>query len=243
MKRLMTTLICSTAVTGALLIAQSSFAQPSIQAEPTQVPATFSKIYVPVGFDSNDNVQFVGEGIFNNSCFRPAPTTLAVDPATKTIKVGAVAYRYNGICLQVLLPFSRVVDVGILAAGTWQIVGVDGKRLGQIKVAPTLTADPDDYLYAPVSQAYVRQTRASESLILNGTFPNSCMSMQEVRVNVTDDVVIVQPIAQMIDKSACKGGPKIFTHIVNLPLIKAGRYLLHVRSMNGAAVNSLVDLQ
>jgi len=231
----------------ALLAANLVFAAPVTKAEPTTEAVTFSKIYVPLGFDSNDNVQFVGEGVFSNSCYRPATVTTNVDVATKTIKVSPVAYKYAGLCLQVILPYHRVVDVGVLPAGTWQVVQVDGKAIGQIKVAPALTADPDDYLYAPISQAYVHETNGKEELMLNGNFPNSCMSMKEVKFDVQDDVIVVQPIAQMSTDAACQGagrGPAVpFTQVVQLGSIKAGRYLLHVRSMNAQAINTLIDIQ
>lgn len=222
--------------------AAQSFAQTNVKSEPSQVGVTFSKIYVPVGFDSNDHVQFVGEGTFKNSCYRPAATTVAVDNASKTIKVGPVAYEYNGLCLQVILPFERVVDVGVLPAGLWQVVLTDGKKLGEIEVKPTLSPEPDDFLYAPISQAYVRQSGSRTNLYLNGSFPNECMSIQDVKITITEDAIMVQPIAVMAE-GACTGAPKSFTKLVKLPAVKAGRYLLHVRSINGNAINTLIDVQ
>lgn len=233
----------STTLIATLFNSQPVFAAPGAQAEPTQVGVTFARVYVPVGFDSNDHVQFVGEGMFKNACYRPAPTTVSVDTASKTIKVGPVAYEYKGFCLQVILPFDRVVDVGILEPGTWQIVNAtDGQALGQVSIAPATTADPDDYLYAPVAQAYVRQSGKATTLILNGTFPSSCMAMKDVKVNIIDNVIVVQPIAEMA-QGTCTGPATSFTKTVKLGAVKAGRYLLHVRSMNGNAVNALVDVQ
>lgn len=230
----------------AVFVVQSAYANPSLQAEPTTEAVTFSRIYVPVGFDSNDHIQFVGEGVFSNSCYRPAPVTTTVDKQAKTIKVGPVAYKYSGLCLQVILPFERVVDVGVLPAGTWQVIQADGKAIGEIKVNPALTADPDDYLYAPISQAYVHESQnGTEELMLNGTFPNNCMSMDQVKFDVQDDVIVVQPIAKMSSQNAaqCTGPAAPFTQVVQLGQLKAGRYLLHVRSMNAQAINTLVDIQ
>lgn len=241
MTRFMTSSLTVAALLTGLFTAQTSFGQ-GIKAGPTQEAVTFSKIYVPVGFDSNDHVQFVGEGMFSNTCYRPANVTVAVDNATKTIKVGPVAYKYNGLCLQVILPFDRTVDVGVIPSGTWQVVQADNKQIGQIKVAPSLTADPDDYLYAPISQAYVHETNGKEELMLNGSFPNTCMTMQEVKFDVQNDVIVVQPIAQMA-KGACTGPAVPFTQVVELGSIKAGRYLLHVRSINAQAINTMIDIQ
>ncbi len=237
MNRLFTYLLAAAAV----VTTSTSFADSTTSA-PTQIGVTFDKVYVPVGFDSNDHVQFVGEGMFKNSCYRPAPTTVAIDTVTKTIKVGPVAYEYSGFCLQVILPFDRVVDVGLLSAGTWQITQADDKKIGEIVVKQNLTSEPDDFLYAPVSQAYVRQAGSRTNLFLNGTFPNECMTMQDVKISTTDDAIMVQPIAVMA-QGACTGGPMSFTKLVKLPALKAGRYLLHVRSVNGNAINSLVEIK
>ncbi len=241
MTRFLTTAFAATAFLTSILTVQSSFAQAA-KSEPTQEAVTFAKVYVPVGFDSNDHVQFVGEGMFANTCYRPASVTVAVDNMSKTIKVGPVAYKYNGFCLQVILPFDRTIDVGVISAGTWQVVQADNKQIGQIKVAPALTADPDDYLYAPISQAYIHETTGKEELMLNGSFPSSCMTMKEVKFDVQGDVIVVQPIAQMA-AGTCTGPAVPFTQVVQLGSIKAGRYLLHVRSINAQAINTMIDIQ
>src|SRR5690606_29287612 len=110
------------------------------------------------GFDSNDHVQFVGEGLFRNTCYRPATPFAMVDHDRKQIRVGPVAYEYNGLCMQVILPFERVIDVGILKPGAYEVIQEpDGRLLGTIPVKVARSADPDDHLYAPVSQAFFRQ--------------------------------------------------------------------------------------
>jgi hypothetical protein len=212
-------------------------------ADPVRVPALFSKVYVPNGFDSNDQVQFVGEGMFRNTCYRHANTTVRVDESQKTVFVGPVAYEYSGFCLQVILPFERVVDVGILKAGTWKIVQVNGAhQLGEIKVLPALTESPDDYLYAPISQAYFRQVASGAEITLSGEFTSSCLALDQVKVEIQPDVIVVQPIAKMDSGATCKDGRFAFSRVVPVNSIKNGRYLLHVRSMNGNAINTLVSV-
>jgi hypothetical protein len=211
--------------------------------DPVRVPALFGKAYVPNGFDSNDNIQFVGEGMFRNTCYRHANTTVRVDESQKTVFVGPVAYEYSGFCLQVILPFERVVDVGILKAGTWKIVQANGaSELGEIKVLPALTQNPDDYLYAPISQAYFRQVGSGAEIVLSGEFPSSCLSLDQVKVEVQPDVIVIQPIAKMATGPTCKDGSFPFSKVVPVNSIKTGRYLLHVRSMNGNAINTLVSV-
>ena len=231
-----------TASMSLLFLATTATASMLASTEPTKVTATFNKVYVPGGFDSNDNVQIVGEGMFKSTCYRHAETSVRVDEATHTIYLGPVAYEYAGLCLQVILPFERVVDVGILKTGNWKIVQGDGtQKLGEVNIKKALSDSPDDYLYAPISQAFFQQTGGVSQIFLTGDFPNECMSMDDIKVTLEKDVIVVQPIVKMESRASCKNGKFPFAQSVSVDLIPAGRYLLHVRSMNGHAVNSLVD--
>lgn len=224
----------------AVAISISAVAQNS---SPAQVPALFTKVYIPKGFDSNDHVQILGEGTFRNTCYRHANTTVKIDEAQKTISLGPVAYEYSGFCLQVILPFERVVDIGLLKAGLWKVVqGSDSSTVGEIAVTPALIDSADDYLYAPVSQAFLKQHNGDVEIVVTGEFSNSCLSLDTVKVDVQADVVVVQPIAKFDQALKCQNGQFAFSKIVHLSGVKAGRYLLHVRSMNGNAVNSLVSV-
>lgn len=214
------------------------------EAAPVRVPATFNKVYVPNGFDSNDQVQIVGEGLFRNTCYRHTQPTVTVNHETKQILVGPAAYEYSGFCLQVVLPFERVLDVGILKTGTYEILQTTDKtKLGAITIKPALTDSPDDYLYAPISQAFFRQQGLTSEIYLTGDFPNSCMSLDNVQVDVQKDAIVVLPITKLEQRGDCQSGQFHFDKLVKVDFIKPGRYMLHVRSMNGKAVNNLVDIK
>lgn len=213
-------------------------------ADPVKVPAFYDTVYVPAGFDSNDHIQIVGEGLFRNSCYRPAETEVNVDLNNKRILIGPAAYEYSGFCLQMILPFDRVIDVGILPEGNYEIVqAIDKTKLGVIPVRKSFTSNPDDYLYAPISQAFFRQKGAVAEIYLTGSFSNSCMTLKEVKVSVEPKVIVVQPIAEMNEGTNCQTGSYSFEKMTRVELVPAGRYLLHIRSMNSKAVNTLVDVK
>ncbi|MES2854446.1 MAG: hypothetical protein V4692_01225, partial [Bdellovibrionota bacterium] len=88
------------------------FGTANAQSEPGKVEVKFEKIYTVNGFDSNDQVQLIAEGSFKNSCYRPASPTVKVIDSEKTIELTPMAYEYSGMCLQVVLPFQRVIDIG-----------------------------------------------------------------------------------------------------------------------------------
>ncbi|CAN5413381.1 hypothetical protein BH10BDE1_BH10BDE1_27600 [soil metagenome] len=224
-----------------LLCLGGLFRSATATADPIRVPALYNTVYAPDGFDSNDHVQIVGEGMFRNTCYRHAETSVRVDAANHQIFLGPVAYEYPGLCLQVILPWERTVDIGILPAGHWDVMQGPTEKLGQLEVAPATTDNPDDFLYAPVSQAFFRQRGNISEVLLSGNFPNSCMTIDYVKITLQPKVIVLQPIAKDSSAASCKDGKFPFSKTVRITRIATGRYLLHVRSMNGNAINTLVD--
>lgn len=234
------------------IVAVSSFAGaafgqavPPIMAEPTKVPAAYQTSYIPGGFDSNDSVEVVLEGRFSSSCWRPAEIEVAVDHDKKEIYVGPAAYLYPArLCAQMILPFDRVVSFGLLKQGNYKLIqATDGADLGTIPVAQAQTERPDDFLYAPVSQAFFKDRGGSSEVTIAGNFPSSCMMIDEVKVTIEPKVIVIQPIAKIEKRLGCRDGSYPFQQKTKIEGIPAGRYLLHVRSMNAKAINSLVDVK
>lgn len=213
-------------------------------------------VFVPYGFDNNDNSQVIIEGEFPNTCYRVGPTEVAVDEEKKRITITNQAYFYNGcFCEFVLVPWTKTVDLGIRSAGDYQIfvrtrTPKDALR-GTLNVAVAKqTADsygPDDHLYAPVSDAYMEsnQNGAPFHLILRGRFMDSCLKLKEVKV-IHDtarapNVVVVLPIAERIEGDCLPDTKPFETKVaVDHPDLK-GKVLLHVRTLNGNSLNQVID--
>ncbi|MEQ1877273.1 MAG: hypothetical protein ABL958_11540 [Bdellovibrionia bacterium] len=211
--------------------------------DPQLMSVKFSDGFIPDGFDTNDNVQIVAEGWFHNSCFRPGLTGVTVDSAKKLIHVDPTAYVYGGFCLQVMVNYTEVMNVGFLEAGKYKIVqGVEQAPLGEVAIRVAANSSPDDYFYAPINQAYVTVENGNASVKLSGVFTNSCMKLASVMTNVQTKVLVVQPIAELAEGSDCQQGEYPFVKDVVVEGVKPGRYLLHVRSLNSKAVNTLFDV-
>lgn len=229
-----------------VLAVTSAFGSQSALADdfdPKVVDTSFATAYIPEGFDTNDHSQMVGEGFFPNSCYRPSMVDVAVDHSLKKIYVQPSAYKYDGICLQMIVPFERVIDFGLLKAGAYEVVQTKSRTtmgLVNVRVAPSSNAD--DYLYAPISQAYFDQSSGRKMVRLTGSFTNSCARLVDTLAIVQPKVIVVQPISELVDNGNCKTGEFPFYKDVEVTNTKAGRYLLHVRSLNGNSINSLVDV-
>jgi hypothetical protein len=214
---------------------------------PKVVESGFGVGYIPDGFDSNDNVQIVGEGVYRSTCYKPSAVRVTVDEELKQIKVKPTAYYYEGFCLQMLVPFNQVIDLGLLKVGKYSVVQEESSdepaRLGSLRVKAATHSTPDDFLYAPVSQAYLDRSGAKARIKISGEFTNSCMRLVDTAVRVQPNVLVVQPISELQDRSDCREGKFPFERVQEVDGVPSGRYLLHVRSLNGRAINNLVDLQ
>jgi hypothetical protein len=212
----------------------------SQQATPELVNVGASSLYVPLGFDSNDNAQVVYEGYFPNTCYRTGPTLIEKNGQKVTIQ--PQAYYHSEACFQMMVHYSHVIDLGILKSGDYQVdVSATEENLGGLlSITPSVNPGTDDYLYAPVKHAAIISKKPT-ILRLRGEFSNSCMSLKEIVVNkATSDTIAVLPIAQVIEAGApCADLAVPFVHDVPINQKLDGRYLFHVRSLNGASINTI----
>jgi hypothetical protein len=80
------------------------------------------------------------------------------------------------------------------------------------------------------------------TLILDLKLPDSCCRLVRVDIHYYSDVIVVQPIAERSVSMEC--APAFHPFRVTVPLRDdlSGRFLLHVRSMEGRALNKLIDI-
>ena len=72
--------------------------------------------YVPSGLDSNSDAFVVTTGIFPNGCYRWKRADVG-HPDAFNHEVTTVASVSQGMCLMVLIPFTREIRIGKLQAG------------------------------------------------------------------------------------------------------------------------------
>lgn len=95
----------------------------SLTAQADTLPATkdvvigVNDVYVPGGFDSQTDAYVVVSGIFPNGCYRWKGAHVN-HVANTTHEVTSVASVTQGMCIQVLIPFTKDVRLGKLAVGT-----------------------------------------------------------------------------------------------------------------------------
>lgn len=223
-----------------------AIAAPKLSAEVPALelkPIKATNLFVPVGYDDNDEITIVVDGYLPDPCHKLKQPTVKVDAQRKTVSVMPMAALYKGHCPDVTVPFQQVVHVGVLNAGNYTVEQWDQSLKETLAVKTAAGPGPDDYLYAPIDQAQVLETEGGKSLaVLKGRFTNTCLRMQEVRVIDSGKTIEVLPIMEKLDRTpqgACERTEKPFEWRAVLPKKAAGRYLLHVRSLDGQAVNTV----
>lgn len=81
------------------------------------VQVGFSDAYIPSGFDSNSDAFIVANGIFPNGCYRWKEANVTHISETNH-EVRATASVSQGMCLMVLVPFSKEIRLGKLSVGS-----------------------------------------------------------------------------------------------------------------------------
>lgn len=210
---------------------------------PVSVSVPLNGVFTVDGFDDNDRVQITVQGVLPNTCFKVSKSEAKVDVTRNVISLRQEAYHYKGNCLKIPARYTDVINAGIVPAGKYQVVDDhSGKTLGELNVVKSTRPEADDFLYASLDDAYVTNEDGANSLVLKATFGDNCTSLKEVKVNYTKNAIVVQPIAERTSEDACEAGNYAVTKKVSLPTSLTGSYLLHVRSMNGQAVNKIVNL-
>jgi hypothetical protein len=239
---------------GLNVAAAAHAAQNQQSPNPIEVPAEIEKIFIPQGFDDNDNVEVVLHGNFPNTCYQVGNTEAKVDAASRTITVSATSLKYPGtFCIQSITPFIQTVKLGLIPEGDYQVIySKDQQVRSSLQVTRRKTESPDDYLYATVENAYidVNSESGKQALKMQGHFPYffiGCMVLKDVRVlKSPSDVLVVQPIAEIVeDEAVCATQPddRAFEYTSGLAEPFKGEGLLHVRTLNGNSLNRYIDIQ
>jgi hypothetical protein len=220
---------------------------------PVEIPAAIEKIFIPFGFDDNDNVEVVLHGNFPNTCYQVGNTTAKVDVEARIVTVSATSYQYPGtFCIQSITPFIQTIKLGVVPEGSYQVIYAhDEKVQAALEVTRRKTESADDFLYATVENASleVNPANGKQALKLQGHFPYffiGCMVLKDVRiVKNPKDVLVVQPIAEIVtDEAVCNTQPddRAFEYTSGLPEPFQGEGLLHVRTLHGNSLNRYINI-
>lgn len=208
----------------------------------TMVP--IDHVYSPKGFDSNDSAEIIVTGFLPNLCHKSPQTKVVVKDKKIEIQVTSLYYEpSNPFCPEMIVPFVKAVDVGLLDKGFYDVV-VNGKSVfekkSSILINEASSDAVDDFTYANVE--YVEKQLGSREIKLRGYNPSDCFVLDEIAVadNGKDTFSILPKMKQISDFCPMKMVP--FSYEMEVPSsLSEGKVLLHVRVMDGKSVNSIFN--
>jgi len=110
----------------AIIIASGVNAVASEKApEPRDVAVGVNDVYIPGGLNYDSDVAIVVSGIFPNGCYRWKGAQVTNLSAT-THQIQAVASVSQGMCIMVLVPFSKEIKLGRLQTGVHTVRFLNG---------------------------------------------------------------------------------------------------------------------
>lgn len=203
-----------------------------------------SKIYVPQGFDSNDNVELVITGFLPNLCHKsPKVKTEIIDNKVNVTLTSLYYQESNPYCPEMVVPFKKVVEIGSMPKGNFKVVvNEDTKyeKSDELFVKAALDNNIDNYQYAYVEE--IQQNIEKEVLTLRGYNPSDCYELSEVTYisNGEDTYSILPRMKKVRDFCPMKMMP--FSISWRLPKeLDSKKILLHVRTLNGNSINKIIN--
>lgn len=229
----------------------SAFAEnPTVSRELAPV----EKVFVPQGFDDNDNAEVIIQGRFPNACMKTGPVEKKIDKVNQIITLRPEVFVYRGEpCAQVIVPFTQRVTFGTLQPGQWkiQVEGLPSIIPLPLVIEPARTATPDEFLYAPVEEVVLLPAGLGErqKLVVSGNWPQTqgrgCFALREIRTHLgADNTLVVQPISVLLPASQCSASSqrkRAFQGSVILDKPLQSDSLIHVRTLNGESLNKFFE--
>lgn len=218
-------------------------------AQQLEVPAPVSKIYVPTGFDDNDDVQVFVYGNFPNSCFQLGSIHINRDESARrfVIDIKATYLPDAGFCVQILKPYVTAIKLGTLPQGVYQLVV--NPEVGDIRrtisIGKSVSGSTDDFFYADVVFADIEDgSGGSQLLVIEGFYPilkRGCARFAEDPRVIDDayDLITVLPILEFFDDHHCNDGVMQFRTKILLERAIEGETLIHVRRIGGMSYTRL----
>jgi hypothetical protein len=211
------------------------------------------------GYEEKNIVEAVLYGTLPSSCYTLGHYQTEQNDSNHTIKVSQFATKQiSGVCadeasmpehLKMLVPFTSEVHVGQLPAGDYKfifnrIAGKQGIRMMNVAPNQSLTVDTLPYaLVSSISAPDVVNGRNDVQVKISGVLNSSCIKLDEkIQVLSQDDVSVILPTVSIKSGVVCAQALIPFEKQVNLGKADLGVHLIQSRSMNGKAVNKVVQI-
>lgn len=201
------------------------------------------EIYIPAGFDSNDNVEIIITGYLPNLCYHsPKATLVKQEDNTLIIEVKAF-YKpeLNDICPEIIVPFTEVANLGILKSGSYEVKVNSSQPTNlarNFKIIDNNSPMQDESIYLYVD--YVKKDFTNKTIEIVGLNPSDCFKLDEVKlISNGSNTISVLPILKKTTNFCPMKMTPMSIEVLIPNLAQNQKVLLHVRSMEGKSYNTI----
>lgn len=205
-----------------------------------QIPVT--KVFAPMGFDSNDDTQVIVSGVLPDLCYQSPKASATIEEGVVKVIVEAIYEAPEGVaCAQLERPFLEKASLKVLEAGEYRVqanVGTAQLIEEKILITQAASVDVNDHVYAGVD--YVERVENSRDVVLYLNTPSDCYELDRVEQESNEkDTFSVKPIMRKI-RNHCPIKTTEFKQNYTVPEgLPAEKILLHVRTLQGDSYNTL----
>lgn len=196
-----------------------------------------SHIFAPQGFDNEDNVEITARALKPSPCYE-TPTASFIQVNNQIIISMRAAKKFgNRICLGMVVPQMVTVSLGKMKTGDFEFFAANSAQAkAHMKIGIPKSESVDDYIYAHVENVLYNKETRTTSLI--GRNPSDCVELDHIETQWNGvDTLAILPIMKQV-KAQCDSVMVPFQYDYIIPETnKTDIELLHVRSLNGNAVN------
>jgi hypothetical protein len=210
------------------------------------VPAT--QVFVPSGYDDNDEVVIVVEGYLTSTCQQIR--SAKVSPLGNAFEVTPMTESHGTICdplrtaytLNVILNPDRPLEEGDYEV---HVLGTKGKVLKEpLHIDHAVGPGVDNALYAPIDNVEVGMLSGGKMrAVIEGRFQNTCRAVRVLLSTKNGKTYELRPevlkLTQDRNGAPCAEKEWRFNAYADFDEPLPGRYLMHVRSQNGRALNQV----
>lgn len=214
-------------------------------AVPILKPIIVQNIFTPQGFDSNDSVEVVVTGILPNLCHKSPQIEIKKSRNTINVNIKSLYYsKSNPYCPEMVVPFQKVVSVGNLESGTYNILvnqGTPYEKQEDLNIIVPKDDNIDNYQYAYIDT--ITEEKGKETITLSGYNPSDCYQISKVEYisNGEDTYSILPRMEKVSDFCPMKLTPFSISWDIPKNKLSSKNILLHVRTLNGNSINKIIN--
>lgn len=211
-------------------------------AAPIVVNSPVNHLFIPTGFDNNDNIEVFVSGQFPNSCYSRNKVEVSVQDETIKINVTALVRSESEKCEDYKVSYLEDVTIGSLQAGDYKVI-VNDKITEKLVVTETRSTSVDDYIYAEVDYIELGFTGGLNGEVsLIGRTADCIVFDRVVTMDNGSDTLSVLPIMKVASNSCAKQKVQFSIPVqFDQTKFKGEKILLYVKTMDGKSVTSLLN--